>query len=71
MGLDGLLRARRGVLSGIVNGVDTDVWNPATDPHLVARYGANRLKQRQQNKREIERRFALESGDGISFGFRL
>ena len=31
MGLDGLLRARRDVVSGIVNGIDTDVWNPATD----------------------------------------
>jgi starch synthase len=67
MGLDGLLRARRGVLSGIVNGVDTDVWNPATDPHLASRYAANRLKQRQQNKRELEKRFALESGDGMIF----
>ena len=55
------------MLTGIVNGVDTDVWNPATDPHLVARYGPNRLKLRAANKREVERRFALESGDGIIF----
>ena len=67
MGLDGLLRARRAVLRGIVNGVDTDVWNPATDPHLVARYGPGRLKRRAENKREVERRFALESGDGMIF----
>ena len=33
-GLEGLLSARRGVLTGIVNGIDTRVWNPATDPHL-------------------------------------
>jgi starch synthase len=67
MGLDGLLRTRRGVLSGIVNGVDVDVWNPATDAHLAARYGAGRLKRRIDNKREIERRFALVPGDGIIF----
>ena len=32
-GLDGVFRARIGVLSGILNGIDTDVWNPATDPY--------------------------------------
>src|SRR5262249_62185678 len=67
MGLDGLLRSRAGVLQGIVNGIDTDVWNPATDMHLAVRYGPNRLKQRAANKREIEKRFGLESGDGMIF----
>ncbi len=65
MGLDGLLRARRGALSGIVNGVDVDVWNPAADESLVARYTATKLKARAANKREIERRFALDTGDGL------
>ncbi len=36
MGLDGLLRARSSVLSGICNGIDTQVWNPAADPQLPA-----------------------------------
>jgi starch synthase len=40
MGLDGLLRARAADLVGIVNGLDTTVWDPATDPHLPARYAA-------------------------------
>ena len=44
MGLEGLLDARRDALTGIVNGIDTDVWNPATDPHLVARYGPATLE---------------------------
>jgi starch synthase len=67
MGLDGLLRTRRAALSGIVNGVDVDVWNPATDAHLATRYGPGRLKRRIDNKREIERRFALTPGDGMIF----
>ncbi len=37
MGLDGLLRQRADVLSGILNGIDIDVWNPAHDPHLRQR----------------------------------
>jgi starch synthase len=34
MGLDGLLRARSHVVHGIVNGIDTDIWNPATDSNI-------------------------------------
>ncbi|RVT84393.1 glycogen synthase GlgA [Rhodobacteraceae bacterium CCMM004] len=34
MGLDGVMRARRDAVSGILNGIDTDVWNPATDPAI-------------------------------------
>lgn len=37
-GLEGVLRHRRHVLSGIINGVDYRVWNPATDPHIAERY---------------------------------
>jgi starch synthase len=39
-GLDGLLRQRRSVLSGILNGIDTDHWDPTRDEHLAAKYGA-------------------------------
>ena len=39
-GLDGALRARAGVLTGILNGVDYREWNPETDPHFPARYSA-------------------------------
>ena len=39
-GLDGVLRERAAALHGILNGVDYEAWNPETDPHLPARYGA-------------------------------
>ena len=68
MGLDGLLRARRHVLSGIVNGIDTEVWNPATDKDLAAPYVVHRLARREANKRALEQRFGLEAGDGILHG---
>jgi starch synthase len=65
MGLDGLLRARRDVLTGIVNGVDTDVWNPETDAGIAATYSTRRLHARAANKRAIEQRLGLETGDGM------
>ncbi len=37
-GFDGLLRARRHDLHGIVNGIDSTVWNPRIDPHLATRF---------------------------------
>lgn len=68
MGLDGLLRARQGVLHGIVNGIDTTVWNPVTDADLPENYAANRLAKRVANKRLLEQRFGLDTGDGIIHG---
>ncbi|MFO1131557.1 MAG: glycogen synthase GlgA [Hyphomicrobiales bacterium] len=68
MGLDGLLRARRHLLRGIVNGIDTEVWNPATDSLIAATYSAKSLKKREANKRALEARFKLESGDGLLHG---
>ncbi len=59
MGMDGLLRARSDVLTGILNGVDEAVWNPATDPHLAARFDARRLARRGANKAALQERFGL------------
>ncbi len=36
MGMQGIIRARRAVVSGILNGIDEAVWNPATDPEIAA-----------------------------------
>ena len=68
MGLDGLLRERRDVLTGIVNGIDTDIWNPASDDHLALSYvSRNFVQRRQANKRAIEQRFGLDRDDGPLF----
>jgi starch synthase len=67
MGLEGLIAARVGAVSGIVNGIDPDVWNPETDPHLKARYSARTLTKRAANKRAIEAAFMLDEGDGPLF----
>lgn len=67
MGLDGLLRARQGDLTGILNGIELDVWNPETDKELVSTYSSKSLGRKVKNKAEIERRFGLEKGDGPLF----
>ncbi len=66
MGLDGLLRQRAHVLTGILNGIDDAVWNPATDPHLPAPFDAKRLQRRAANKAALQLRFGLHA-DPASF----
>ncbi|MGB4727961.1 MAG: glycogen synthase GlgA [Thermogutta sp.] len=44
-GLEGVLRSRRDVLYGILNGIDDTVWNPETDPHIACRYNAQTVFQ--------------------------
>lgn len=58
-GLDWLLRMRQDRLIGITNGVDYDVWNPATDPHLAAHFSARDLSGKRACKLDLLRRFGL------------
>lgn len=63
-GLDPLLRARADRVTGIVNGIDYDEWNPATDPHIV-NFDASTLDRRIENKRELQRRSNLPVRDEV------
>lgn len=54
MGLDGVLRARNRTLYGILNGIDTQEWNPARDPFLAAAYTAEHLEAKAVNKRALQ-----------------
>ena len=58
-GLEWILRARRERLVGITNGVDYDVWNPATDKNLPAHYNADDLAGKRLCKLDLLRRFGL------------
>ncbi|WP_211314100.1 glycogen synthase GlgA [Humitalea rosea] len=60
MGLDGLLRARTRDLRGILNGIDTTIWDPARDPHLAA---AN-PRGRARNKAALQARMGLDPDPG-------
>ncbi|GEN99841.1 glycogen synthase [Novosphingobium sediminis] len=67
MGLEGLIRAREGDVSGIVNGIDPAVWNPASDPALKGTYSARALAKRAANAQALEAEFGIEQGDGPLF----
>lgn len=67
MGLDGLLNNRSGTVFGVLNGIDMDAWNPATDPSLSSTYTANSLGSRATNKAAVQEAFALEPSDSPLF----
>jgi starch synthase len=59
-GLEGVLTERRNVLSGIVNGVDYAVWDPATDEHLAATYDVDTVFDRKSaNKLALQAEYGL------------
>lgn len=61
--LDGVIRARHDRLTGILNGIDPDEWNPAADPHLPEPFDAERLPAKAASKRALLQRFGLEVSD--------
>jgi starch synthase len=58
-GFEGLLTRRAPVLAGILNGVDNAVWNPATDPHIEARYDRDDLAGKAKVKAALQRSLGL------------
>ncbi|MEM8596986.1 MAG: glycogen synthase GlgA [Pseudomonadota bacterium] len=66
MGLEGVLAARDNVLSGILNGADTTVWNPASDPALPAPYKTP--KGKAASRAALLARFGLPEGPGPVLG---
>jgi starch synthase len=58
-GLDGLLRIRAGSLTGILNGVDYEEWDPRVDRFLPRHFDADRLAVKQALKRAFAQRLGL------------
>ena len=59
-GLDGLLRARNATVTGIVNGIDYDEWNPATDKKLYCNFTADDFrKKKYKNKEKLQEELGL------------
>ena len=59
-GLDSILNARAWKIRGILNGIDTVSYDPATDPEIYANFSVNDLSGRTVNKRKLQERLGLE-----------
>lgn len=61
MGMEGVLRSRQADLTGIVNGIDLDAWNPATDPAITP---YTRASGKAANKKALRKTFGLGPAKG-------
>lgn len=59
-GLDGVMREVSYKLSGIVNGIDYEEYNPMTDPRLTARFGVKNIAQKKKNKEALQKEMGLQ-----------
>lgn len=67
-GLDGALMTRREALTGILNGIDAELWNPAKDKWIAAQYDARHLPAKEKNKDALLKFFKLSIGRQPLFG---
>jgi starch synthase len=68
-GLDGMLRARSADLSGILNGVDPRIWNPASDTLIAMRYDATKLARKATCRQRLQAELGLDGqSDAPLFG---
>ena len=64
-GLHNVLRQHAYKLSGVVNGIDTEVFNPATDPLLYTNFDAATLEKKAENKKFLQERLGLAVRDDV------
>jgi starch synthase len=67
-GLEGVLLENQTKLTGILNGVNDQLWDPATDPHLKANYDAHDLTGKEKCKRHLLKTMGLEDTNAPLFG---
>ena len=69
-GLEGLLKYRSNVFSGILNGIDYQIWNPEQDPNIEVNYSAETIEAKLANKLALQREFKLPENEKIQlFGY--
>ncbi|MCC5925167.1 MAG: glycogen synthase [Bacteroidetes bacterium] len=68
-GLESLINAEYSKSSGIINGIDTDVWNPSSDPLIAHLYGANNLTKGKQLNKEVLCNYFNLSPDRPTYAF--
>lgn len=67
-GLDGLLRRRSAALSGVTNGIDVDLWNPARDPWIAAPYSADEPAGKAPCKLALQRELGFAEDPARTIG---
>ena len=65
-GLEGVIGERASDVRGILNGIDTDVWNPSTDPALAQTYGSHNLLGKRLCRQALQAEFGLDADDGTT-----
>lgn len=58
-GLSEYLNTRAESITGILNGIDTDLWNPAADPTIIQKFDVNSINLRRKNKRALQEMYGL------------
>jgi starch synthase len=58
-GLEGLLAKRGDEIKGILNGIETDEWNPEADPYLIKNYSTSKIAGKKQVKKALQQRLGL------------
>ncbi len=64
-GLHYVLEQNRGKLRGILNGIDTDYYNPETDTEIFANYSSKDISGKAENKRELQKLVGLEENENV------
>ncbi|MFA6321802.1 MAG: glycogen synthase GlgA [Candidatus Omnitrophota bacterium] len=59
-GLEGVLKNREKVLTGILNGIDYNVWNPAVDKKIARKYSAETIDDKYANKEKLQKELGLK-----------
>jgi len=59
-GLDGILKDRERDVSGILNGIDTDIWNPQTDALITSKFSKSSIEKKIVNKKTLQEKMSLE-----------
>ena len=68
-GMEGILRQRSDRLQGILNGINTGVWNPETDPYLAKNYNVDSVAGKAVNKKALQKEMGLDvDSDAMLFG---
>lgn len=63
--MQGVLNSRKADLVGIVNGIDTDIWNPKTDKYIPYNYSVTALANKKKNKKSLQKRLGLRVADDV------